>query len=459
MKKMVMKKIISNGLSVLFLCSVLMSATQATDLPVFYKVPYFHGALRKDIRDWATELLVRYGGGNNESTKRKTSLFNAFGPVNIVNLGLGLDDIATKTTTNNYWGSNGSFSTAPAIPCDSPDGKVNFNADIRVRELSLGIKQNLFAGFFVELYAPLRQVQLNGISHTICGNPVIGGVNLETDFMQRDFPLILAENGFSGAYDRNFKQTKFTELMAIVGWEGYDDQSFNIIDAAAGSVQLGFIAPLGDKRDEDRVFAIPLGYNGAFGCNVRAKAEVAFWKVIALGLQAGANIMFPFHREIRMRTDARQNGWIALEKGAVKVDYGTIWDVAGYLKAENFARGLSVILGYSYTKQENTFLNVKEDCDFLQTVVNNALNHTGPFSTNTYAMYINKDDIVNTDRRYHGWDQHALHVYLSYDAANQSKWWLAPKVAFEYAYQLTGRRSFATNMLAGNLGLRSTWQF
>lgn len=453
---MVMKKVFFNAVAVVSILMTMVYSVKATDLPVSYRTPFFQGDLRRNVTDWATELSVRYGGGSNKHDRNK-ALFGLVGSVDLMNLGSGVDSIATKTKTNQYWGTNGSFSTAPARAADSYDGYMNFAGEIRVRELSLGLKQNLYSGFFIELLAPLRQVQLNNIRHLICGAPVVNNVSLE-DFMQNDFPTILQENGFVGQYDRNFHQTKFTELLVAVGWQGYDDTSFNIIDAAAGSLQLGFIAPLGDKNNEDRLFSIPLGYNGAYGCFVRAKAEVAFWNVLMFGAQAGANILFPYHRDIRMRTNGDQSGWVALEKGRAKVDCGTIWDLVGYFKVQNVLPGFAVVVGYSYTEQENTDLNVEDDA-FLKDTVQAALNHTGPYARNTYAMMIDKNDIVNTDKRYHGWDQHVLHTSISYDAALVTSWWLAPKVALEYSCYLTGRRTFMTNMLAGNCGLRSSWTF
>lgn len=493
-----MKNIISKILSVF----MLVSSVQATDLPVFYRVPFFCGTLRKDTRDWATEGMVRYGGGDTDDGRNahqnKKPLFSTFGSSNIINLGLGLEDVTQekKPVTFDYWqpdnGTDKGKFIGLHIPCDSCDGKVDFKADFKARELSLGLKQNLFSGFFVEIYAPLREVRIDCIRHTICGNKTITTtqntpveVDLEEQFMQVDLPKILQENGFlvdeNSPYDRNFKQTGFSELVLSLGWAGYDDSSFDVIDSAAGSLQAGFIVPLASKRNEDVVFAVPLGYNDHWGCFARLKGEVALWKFLVFGAQAGINILWPDQRCIRMKTappifpadipkifdnkrENEQTGWIVLGKGKAKIDYGAVWDLAGYIKAENFMGGLSVVLGYSFTKQEDSPIHV-QDCDFLKTVVDDAFNHVTPSQdpqlccANKEPRFINKDDIVNKDKRYDGFDQHVVHGYVSYDVAYHNDCWYAPMVALEYSYHITGRHVFITNMLAGTLGLRVTWNF
>lgn len=436
----------------------------ATDLPVFYRPALFQGFLSKQRSDWGTELMARYAAGEGHSSRDsfedKGPLFSAFGPADITRLGVGLEDIQNNTkkpTTFDYWGPGGIF-TDLDFTCD--EGKVDFNGKIFVKELSLGFRQNLTSGFFAEVYAPLRYVRIDNITHTIrCTNVIegkAGPVNLP-DFMRDDLPKILEENCFKLPYDQCFSRTNFSELLVSVGWQGYDDESFDIIDSLAGSMQIGAIIPLIGKKDEDRLFSIPLGYDGHWGCYGRLKAEAKFFDVLVTGIQTGVHLLFPSERTIRMKTDKQQSGWMVLEKGKASVDYGTIWDFIGYLKAENFVWGLSALLGYSFSTQEHTPLHVADD-RFLHTVLKKAFE--GPFPAGQEnPRLINKDDIVNHDRRYRGWDQHVLHFSANYDPSCHTECWYIPFVAFEYSFPLFGRRLFVPDMIAGTFGLQFSWNF
>lgn len=483
-KKMVMKSLNTLVVGVFF---SLVSLLGAQDLPVFYRATFSPRALRKGIADWATHIDVRYGGGSSceghDSGQHTKPLFSAFGPVSITNLGLGLESTFVQTTPMNpsktytYWGI---VNADPANPikegrfldldlnCSCDDGKVDISADFQVREAAVTIRQCLFSGFFIEVYSPLRGVKIDRASYKVRGNQFVTAqhnpsnaptltnpISLD-DFISNDLPDILAENGFCDPTKQRFSKTGFTEILLSAGWEGYDDQSFSVIDSAAGSVQVGAVIPVGGLRNENKLFSIPLGYNDHWGAFARLRGEVALFNYLKVGVHADVDILFPSNRCIRMRTDMNQSGWIVLGKGKAKVDTGTVWGIGGYVKGQHPICGLSGMIGYSFFKQENTGLHV-EDCDFLKTVLTNGLANT--FLGENRPRFINKDCIVNGDARYDGWDQHVVHLSMTYDVSVYTDHWFAPRVMVEYNHHVVGRRVFITNMIAGTLGASITWRF
>ncbi|MFH1832089.1 MAG: hypothetical protein ABH827_04800 [bacterium] len=435
----------------------------ATDLPVFYRAPFFR-SIHDAPSDWKTQATIRLGTGDTRQgwglDDHHGALFSIYGATDVTQLGFGLEDLATKPITNNYWKKNGTFNPdAPVDPSNplnlkNKDGQVAFSGKLKVDDIALTVKQTIFSGFYIQAYLPVRRIKIDQVTATNLGAPTIAGGIVMADFLTTadGLPEILRENGyasFTTFKESVFKKTETPEFLLSVGWQGQGDQEFGIVDKVRGFMQAGIIVPTGEKKNEDLLFAIPIGYNKFWGVNCQLGAEVAFWKFVVLGASAGTTMFFSEVRDIRMKTNSAQTGWFMLGKGMSKVDQGSMWDLTGYVKADHVVADLSFIAGYSFNRQEDTQLHVKDD-KFLSTYVAQQRALVPP-------VLVSKDSIVNSDKRLRGWNQHVLHLMAEYSAGPDAKSWFSPIVRFEYSYPIAGRRAFATDMLAGTLGLQVQW--
>jgi len=57
-----------------------------------------------------------------------------------------------------------------------------------------------------------------------------------------------------------------------------------------------------------------------------------------------------------MKTDKAQNGFIKLASGKAKVNYGDLLEISAYLKADHFAKGLSLLLDILLIKNKKLAL-------------------------------------------------------------------------------------------------------
>jgi hypothetical protein len=134
-----------------------------------------------------------------------------------------------------------------------------------------------------------------------------------------------------------------------------------------------------------------------------------------------------------MKTDEKQSGFITLAKGPASIEQGTIWETSIYTKADHFAKGWSLLFGYTYTKKDR-------DC----------------ITPNNLITF--KPAIVNSDLRYRSWRAHVIHFMGGYDFASDCKD-KKPELYFFYNMVVGGTRVFDTSMNAISLGMNILWRW
>ena len=189
-----------------------------------------------------------------------------------------------------------------------------------------------------------------------------------------------------------FKQTNIGDLSWLIG--GAVIQDMRVLDYVDLDFKLGMIFPTGKKQQVDSAFDIPSGYNGHLGVGASFDIAVGVYNWLTFGGYGGAIVFADKTREIRMKTDIRQNGLIKLAKGCATVDKGTIWYAGAFSKLDHIAAGFSVLGGYTYCAQHKDML----------------------YPENTHFF---DPTAANCDSTLQGWDMHTLHLLADYDCARE----------------------------------------
>jgi hypothetical protein len=219
-----------------------------------------------------------------------------------------------------------------------------------------------------------------------------------------------------------------------------------MVSALRGFVQGGVIIPTGSRRKENHIFSMPFGHNKHWGFQARANVHATIWKKLAAGINAGGTVFMKQTYDQRLTTSTDQNGYILLEKGRATTDKGTQWDVTTYIKTERLVGGLSALLGYSYTQEEDTTLTLKDN-----TVLATALAQGTIFS---------KDEVINTNKLLKQWYQHVIHGYIEYDfAAHADRKIPEFKFRATFNHPLLAKHSFANDTWGGSIGVGIAWSF
>ncbi len=437
----------------------------AIDLPVFYRAPLFQGTPDWLVRDRASNFTISYMAGSGSQARNndgsREELLGVYGAVDIERLGLYVEN--PGATTASLWSDPSLAGGGAPMPefngsvvdaADSPNGKVVYKGKINTYQVGLTFKQSIFSGLYGMVHAPIRHAKIYNVTHKNLGNPEVNGKNVE-DFLNNDLPVVLKENGFDNINDQ-FSKTEVPEMLLALGWEGASASLFSKdLKYLRGFIQIGGLIPLSSRKREDTLIAIPLGYNSHWAIDARTTAELGVFEKFSVGVGASATIFFNEDRVVRLKTDMNQSGFAMMGKANTEVDQANLWHMFGYVKAEKVYQGFSALVGYSYTHKEKARLRVKDE-KFLATYqMQQAARMPDPF-------YISKDEIINTDQRYKGWQTQVVHFWAEYDCkvhVAQNAW--GPVVAFEYALpiQSESKNAFSISMVGGTASFHVGWVF
>lgn len=406
------------------------------DLTTFYRTPLFQGEAKRNVSDWTTHIDLQYAEGSTKKAwnteEVKTCLFNDHGPFDMRKLAANMECLDYKPLTKAYYDGD--------IP-NLYDGRLVFTGKFNLDEWHITLQQNILWGLYLQAHIPIRRLKLTCIDYTTCVTTEAEQQQI-ADFVDQDLDAILEENCIK-PLKCDFKRSEISDPLLSIGWHGHCTISNGILTALRGYIQGGIILPVGKRRDIDRVFSLPTGYNKHFGFNARFNIHGTFWEKAVLGANAGVSVFLDQTYEQRLTTSTDQNGWIMLEKGKASVDQGTIWDATIYAKAERIFGGFSVLAAYSYTEQERTVLTLDDECVLRTALANEVIK--------------NKDEVINSNKQLRSWFHHALHFYAQYDFGAHIKKVVAPTIRISYHYPLHGKRAWPTDMWSGTLSLALDW--
>ena len=121
------------------------------------------------------------------------------------------------------------------------------------------------------------------------------------------------------------------------------------------------------------------------------------------------------------------------EKNKVGTDHPKHPEFLPYLKADHFAKGLSMLFGYCYTQKDRDCVN--------------------PLNTSLFNPVA-----VNVDQRFRSWNMHVFHFMTEYDFTKDATD-ILPRIGIFYNYILSGKRIFDTSIVSAYWCLDCSWEF
>ncbi len=420
----------------------------AVDNAHFYKAPLLHRtpttgwfdeAKNYENSDWLTKFDFTYAYGDSSTSWNHngdtTSLLNTTGNHNMLYL---MENVVVLPTVQhfatflanaqiNHWATNSTF------------GQLEFDGKFQIHDININLRQNLVSGFFFELLVPIRDVSIKDI-HYIDLSPETGRFSKQTGEWRQflnQFDTLLANYGYK-PHATSYSTTDVGDISLNLGWQGikkYGEEE-EALEFLGFMLKAGVLFPSGKKDDVDYCFSVPTGYNGHWGINFNAQLDIGFNDWITVSAHGSATVFFDEDEEWhRMKTFSGQNGFIKLEKGKAEEEKGTLWHAGADIKFDHVGVGLSLLVGYSFNKQENDTLNPADKDKFDYT-------------------------LVNADSALAGWEMHVLHFMADYDfsvhMSENSKW--APRISVFYNWPFDGESVFKTETFGGGLGIDVRWK-
>lgn len=478
---------LKNWIMVFLVCG---SVLNAIDLPQFYRAPFFQESFSTAYDKYTTGLSIRYGHGDTHRAwnghEEGRPLLSSHGYMDITNLGTYVDspDNAVGQTMTNYWGGAGytpptvsgkynpnkeTIIFPPNYTKSKPsNGLISYSGHFEIDEWDFTLQQDLFWGFFVQAYVPYRDVKINKINYKNLGDDTLTGADVwngssaknpttvvVTNFMDQNagtLNKVLSAMSFNSNWQTPFKKSGIGDILLSAGWHGSGDPQSPIIKRVGAEVQFGVLLPTSGNTDLAKPFAIPLGTANSTAIDGRVSLYVQIFDFLGLGVDGGGLVFFTQQRDLRVKTDKSQEGWILLEKSFGKVDYGPQWDIGAY--AQLGFKGVIAKIGASYIHQEDTKLTIRDD-DLLKSYQQQQLNLWDPIN-NVWPNIVSVNDIVNSDEKLKNWEYYTLHFIGGYTLELKS---VCPTIFLEYDYPVYGKRTFKTDMFGGTLSVQIKLKF
>lgn len=420
-----MKRSLSLSLALLLTSASL----HAWDNLHFYRASFFFGEPRFERAGLST-LNARVGAGSTrtsfDSCGNKTCLLDIYGPQVGFDLGAG---VPCKDFTNP---ADLALQMNEMQPSRNGFGQFSFGGQFKIVELDLQFFQNFSNGFFFEIYLPVRKLEIKDIS---CQDlspgcapcPNVGNSTWQAFLNQYNSIL----NQYCVSVDC-INNVGVGDTSFIFGWaENFEEtEHLDFIDVM---MQAGVLAPTGRRANIDSAFDLPLGYNGHIGFPLNMSVALGMYEWFTIG---GHLMAMPFKsacQEVRMKTSTTQNGFIKLAKGRANTRPGAVWQIGTYLKADHFMRGISFLVGYSYSKQL-------------------------PGSVCPVDTDIFNPGIVCCDSQWAGWKMHTIHILSEWDFLKECGFF-GPRLAFFGNIVVGGKRIFDTSIGGGMVGIDLIWSY
>jgi hypothetical protein len=406
-----------------------LSTLHAFDNFHFYRASYFVGEPRFE-KEGLGSFDVIFGAGATDKARgvcgTKTCLLNIHGFHNMHLLGANIPNLDLTNPIDI------TLSELAMLPANGTFGQLFFKGHFSIQELILQYTQNLHCGFYVQVGLPFRHIAISNVSFTDlspCGNTF---PNATTPIWQTFLSLFYPTMARYGLNTCGVNERGIGDLSAYIGW-AFTSQENEVLDFVDNDFKIGVLFPTGFVPNICNVFAIPLGYGGHIGIPLQWNLSFGACNWMTLGGHLGAIAFLPKTRQLHLKTDINQNGFIKLAQGCAEIQRGALWHTGVYFKADHVCRGFSFLMGYTYAQQRADVLCPSNSTLFDAT-------------------------IVNSDTLFKGWNMSTLNFIFEYDFTQEYAW-CGPRAGLFYNAQIAGKRTFDTSIAGATFGLDICWDF
>lgn len=163
------------------------------------------------------------------------------------------------------------------------------------------------------------------------------------------------------------------DLTAMIEWYNDFPQAKEFLRNVRINGRFGISFPTGLRRDIDKIFTIPFGYDGAFSLPFAGGLELTFVPGICIGFDVFLTQIFGRTATERIKTAVDQTSLLLLQKAEVFRDSGLKQEFSLWVGTKDLPLGLTTLIGYQYDKQG------RSDLCLSSNAFSNKIANTAPF--------------------------------------------------------------------------------
>jgi hypothetical protein len=253
---------------------------------------------------------------------------------------------------------------------------------------AFAITRHITDHFMFSLYIPFFSMQLKDVVWTDLTE------NITEDDMRVKFYLTneLVKNIHvlgNGLDIQSWKRHGVGDILALTHWSTVYPQYKPLLKSIQLNGRIGLSIPSGKRKDEDKIMAMPFGYDGAVGIVCGGGLDARMGRCVKLGFDVELLHLFGNTRERRIKTDPTQTELLLLQKTCAYKDFGLSQRFNLYVQLYHFLYGASLLVGYQYFKHGDDSLSLV----------------TQEFSS----------EIANTAKTLHEWTMHHMVIQAQYN--------------------------------------------
>ncbi len=229
---------------------------------------------------------------------------------------------------------------------------------------------------FVSAYVPFFQMQLKDVCwQQVNPDPC----SLLATELTDDFFCNVCQLG-EGLELCGWKRRGVGDLTTFLQWFMDYPQERPLLKNVRLNGRFGLNLPTGKKVDEDKIFAVPFGYDGATGLIFGGGLDLELGYFLRAGIDIELLHLFGHTRHRRIKTNENQTELLLLQKLCVYKDYGITQRFNLYGQLYKLFGGFSFKFGYQFFKHGRDDISFCSD-QFSVAVANTAC------SLQSYTMH------------------------------------------------------------------------
>jgi hypothetical protein len=305
-------------------------------------------------------------------------------------------------------------------------GNFKVKGDFKARAFGFNFRYHLPYDFTIGFLVPFYAMQLSRVDF----QDLTQDLTSEDIIVKEKLTSILPE--VINMFDPSLKLTGwrkigFGDLCLLTEWYRDFPQGKPILKNVALNARFGLNVPTGIKVDEDDIFSVPFGCDGAFSIVFGGGINLNWWDAIHGGIDIEFINIFGNTRNRRIKVDSGQTEFLLLAKTPTHKEFGFTQRFNLYLEAWRFYQGLSARATYQFWKKGNDTL--------------------------TLCTNIFPNNIPNSAQSIQEWTIHQFIFQLAYDAQGyvDENAWFKPQVSLFYKLPFNGQRALLNNTVGATL--------
>ncbi len=306
---------------------------------------------------------------------------------------------------------------------DGTRGHLNFCGDLHMEAGAIFGRYHFYRDWFLTSYVPFYRMQLKNVAiHDLTQDATAADRRVK-EFLTGPIAQVTADMGCLSLAP--WTRTGFGDWTVLLEWVHNFWQPKPFLKNVMLNWRLGLAVPTGKREDENRLMALPFGYDGNVGLIFGGNLELLLGRYVKVGLDVELVQQFGNTRDRRIRTNRDQTDLLLLQKVCAYKDFGMTQKFDLYLQMFRFWDALSCRVGYQFLKHGDDFLSLyNQDFSF---------------------------HVANTAWPLQEWTVHQAVINLSYDCAKHLK----PDAVFKPSVSLfgylpfNGKRSVAFPLIGG----------